>query len=862
MEIAGSAKHVAWLLVIILLLIVSLAAPRPAHTALSTSAASQIQRDEPDQEGVTFDNLLTAGSYSLYIEARNIGQQVHSGEIIALIEPLKPMLNGMQNEYTIFGDFIAANADALSRSRVMVATQPARSSLPPLLIAVELASADAAETFEQKLREFLALVLKSGVSATQGLGIWDHSTESAGEVVAGRGMNQIIPLKRAGRLLVVSLTPFTFKGLRAQSEKSISDDFNFHAARDRFYSEPLFIYYDMALAMRVTKERADPPSHRAPSPPKTSRPGTPLSINRPTIYTEHESHAPLASNWQEQAPANTGSSFNEDSAQSFGIDSETSYQTSGRAETLQSPRPASPSKSDAAVSKKKTSAPPALPSQTKSASGKPAEQPAQSRPVLPTPPQPKLGATVQEVQREGPDTIGMALRSMINGLFNNISFPDAVAIALTFESDSLAVRLLMLNAPGTRMGPIPFLPVLISGPPQASDAASYMPSDTDVFVTASVDLYQLYEMGLSIVNAPGVYGPPRGPKDKDSNAESGIAALEKRLGFKIKEDLLSTLGNEVAIGVPARYLSGTPLAQVPLNSQTPQAGPVFLISVRNKEALQAKLNPALEAVGLKAPNEKGISEKFGEIEINTYSNGSVAFINNFLVIGNTAATVRHLLEARAKDQTLMTSRDFHSYMQWQPRETVAQLYVSAEVLKSLLKNPPSSTHRYDEETKQFLTRFDFDPEPITYAATSDATGPLYEVRIPKNLLIKILAQISVEETMGRGPKNEIAARNFLNMLNESEKQYQAEHGRFGTLEEVGENHGGEKIFRSFFDMIGYKIEFTLSGDKYTATATPAEYGKGGKISFYTDNTGVIRGADHGGRPATAADNAWFSSRDQ
>lgn len=858
---AGSAKQVAWLLVIILPVIVPLAAPRPASAALSISAASQIQRDESDQEGVTFDNLLTARSYSLYIEARNIGQQVHSGEITTLIDPLKPMLDGMQNEYTIFGDFIVANADALSRSRVMVATQPAMSSLPPLLIAVELASADAAENFEQKLREFLALALKSGISGPQGISIRDHSTESASGGIAGRGINQVMPIKRTGRLLVVSLTPFTFKGLRAQSEKSISDDLNFRAARDRFYSEPLFIYYDLALSARVTKERADPPTRRVPSPPKTAQPGTPLSINKPAVYTEHESPARLASNWQGQASANTVSSFNEDSAQSFGIDSETSYQTGGGAETLQSPRPASPPKKDAAVSKK-SSAPTAPPSQTKSAGDRPAEQPPQARPVLLPPPRAPISGTVQEVHRGGPDAIGMALRSMMNGLFNNISFPGAVAIALTFESDSLAVRLLMLNAPGTKMGPIPFVPVLISGPPQAADAANYMPSDTDVFVTASLDLYQLYEMGLSIVNAPGVYGPPRMPKDKTSNAESGVAALEKRLGFKIKEDLLSTLGNEVAVGMPARYLSGTPFAAVPLNSQTPQAGPVFLISVLNKEALQAKLPPALEAVGLKAPNEKGISEKFGEIEIKTYSNSSVAFINNFLVIGNTTSTVRHLLEARAKDQTLMTSSDFHSYMQWQPRETVAQLYVSASVLKGVFKKPQPVSDRYDEETKQFLARFDFDPEPITYAATSDVAGPLYELRIPKNLLIKILAEITVEEIMVRGPRNEIAARNFLSMLNESEKQYRTEHGRFGTLEEVREKAGGEKVFQSFFDMIGYKLEFTLSGDRYTATATPVEYGKGGKISFYTDNSGAIRGGDHGGRPATAADNVWFSSRDQ
>jgi hypothetical protein len=456
------------------------------------------------------------------------------------------------------------------------------------------------------------------------------------------------------------------------------------------------------------------------------------------------------------------------------------------------------------------------------------------------------------------------LRGLLGGFMtgpsNNSSLPEAVAVALTFEGDSLAVRMLMINAPGTKMSPIPFLPILVSGSPQASDAASYMPSDTDVFATASLDLYQVYETGLVIMNAAGGSGPPRTPDGPAPNRESWIAALEKRVGFKIKEDLLPTLGNEFALGIPARYLSGTPLAAVPPGSQTPQVGPVFLISVRDKESLQAKLKPVLEAVGLKAPNEKGISEKFGEIEINTYSYGAVAFINNFLIIGDSATTVRHLLEARAKDQTLMTSRDFHSYMQWQPRETVAQLYVSAAVLKDTFKKSQGSADSYDEETKQVLARFSFDPEPVTYAATSDAAGALYEVRVPKNLLMRIFAEMSVEDKQSRILRNEIAARNSLNLINQYEKMYRQEHGRFGTLEEINEKGGGEKILRGHFDSTGYKFELTLSGDKYAATATPVEYGKTGRNSFYTDHTGVLREGDHGGKPATAADTALGSPR--
>jgi hypothetical protein len=52
---------------------------------------------------------------------------------------------------------------------------------------------------------------------------------------------------------------------------------------------------------------------------------------------------------------------------------------------------------------------------------------------------------------------------------------------------------------------------------------------------------------------------------------------------------------------------------------------------------------------------------------------------------------------------------------------------------------------------------------------------------------------------------------------------------------------------------GYNFEVTVSGDQFQAVAMPKEYGKTGKRSFFVDKSGVVRGDDHGGAPATAAD---------
>jgi hypothetical protein len=107
--------------------------------------------------------------------------------------------------------------------------------------------------------------------------------------------------------------------------------------------------------------------------------------------------------------------------------------------------------------------------------------------------------------------------------------------------------------------------------------------------------------------------------------------------------------------------------------------------------------------------------------------------------------------------------------------------------------------------------------------------------------------------MSRGPRNEAMASTSLSILNEYQSLHRMAHNRFGTLEEILRGSLSEKRFLGLFESCGYKFEMTLSGDKYAATATPVEYGKSGKLSFYTDNSRVIRQGDHGGRPATAAD---------
>lgn len=90
------------------------------------------------------------------------------------------------------------------------------------------------------------------------------------------------------------------------------------------------------------------------------------------------------------------------------------------------------------------------------------------------------------------------------------------------------------------------------------------------------------------------------------------------------------------------------------------------------------------------------------------------------------------------------------------------------------------------------------------------------------------------------------------MVVSGQATYQATKGdgNYGTLDQLAEQ---SLVPKDFLHQYGYKMELTVVGSKFEASAVPMEYGKSGKMSYFIDETGVLRGADHGGGAATVAD---------
>ena len=67
--------------------------------------------------------------------------------------------------------------------------------------------------------------------------------------------------------------------------------------------------------------------------------------------------------------------------------------------------------------------------------------------------------------------------------------------------------------------------------------------------------------------------------------------------------------------------------------------------------------------------------------------------------------------------TAISDGDFQSYTGWQPQTTVTLIYVSAGLLKGWMPDKSPINDIGDDATKEFLARYRFEPEPVTFAAS-------------------------------------------------------------------------------------------------------------------------------------------------
>jgi hypothetical protein len=158
----------------------------------------------------------------------------------------------------------------------------------------------------------------------------------------------------------------------------------------------------------------------------------------------------------------------------------------------------------------------------------------------------------------------------------------------------------------------------------------------------------------------------------------------------------------------------------------------------------------------------------------------------------------------------------------------------------------------DPLVRTLLAQLEMPPESASFETTNEGDSVVHEMRVPVSMLQAYTLALTVGARDAPVLSGEMMASYTLDEIQNAELTFKIEKkkDRFGTLEELI----AEKILdKSFAEHMGYQIELSASGEKFDATATPKEYGKTGRLSFFLDETGAMRAADHKGKPADASD---------
>jgi hypothetical protein len=797
-----------------------LAAPVGAQRPAAPPTAPASREAAPRTAEPTFDNLLAADSYKMYGEVRNIGQLMSTGGAGEIVDPIIKLADPPQQFKSII-KFLKTNSEALATARLLFATWPVRTDLPYAFVAIEFATNEEAAKFSPKLETFLPTVLPPVPEPTPEAtaspsGPAQAKTTGLGQQPAAQPKKETDPaptpgaspqpkaerlpfvISHTGNLVLISDKSFKLENLHPLGTKSLFEDQNFRIAHDRFSSEPLFVFFNVALEEKRKPATEKPQQVTAEADAERMKPAEADTDDSPD-------ETPVKSPSEPPLPEPTPSLGNANQQRT--------------AVLIAGPEP-SPA-----------------PSPTKE----------------------------QQAQAIAASQVGHMLDALG---FGEPQWPEAVGVALALDNNDYVIKAILIDRPDAKQLPLPFVPQLISGPSFATNAPSVLPEDTEVFVTASIDFLQTYEgmrKATEIKAKAEVKQIPTGGKEPPLDT---YAEFEKKAGLKIKDDLLPVFGNELALAGSLKSLQGAgglivgptaapkPSPESDAKDDKEKKGsdvfPMLLLAVKDREGARRVLPHVLEGLGMGEANLLAQVEKREDTELVNYAGiFAYAFVGDFVVISD-APTVRHVIDAFIKHQTLSSSSAFRNSRRWEPSRTLGQIYISPALMEGYHDEIRKNSATVDPAMRDFLLGLDPTASAITYALSNEGLGTQHEIHLPKNLILTMVAGISSATKNPPPEMNEAVAIGMLQMINGVEANYQSTYGKgkYGTLDELVAQ---KLVTKEMFEKYGYNFEVTVSGDQFEAVATPKEYGKTGKRSFFVDKTGVVRGDDHGGAPATSAD---------
>src|SRR5439155_10715522 len=175
------------------------------------------------------------------------------------------------------------NSEALGSSRLMFASWPARTDVPTVFVAIEFPTNEDAAKFAPKLETLLPTLLPPPTTPEPTPVVAPAQKDPSGSPAAqlAKAPAKAAPqpvdqadsptgnsftideyhfpyvITRVGNLVCISEKSFKFEKLHPAGSKPLSQDQNFRTVRDKFATEPVFVFLNVALEDK-TKPQPSP----------------------------------------------------------------------------------------------------------------------------------------------------------------------------------------------------------------------------------------------------------------------------------------------------------------------------------------------------------------------------------------------------------------------------------------------------------------------------------------------------------------------------------------------------------------------------------------------------------------------------
>ncbi|MGA9767448.1 MAG: DUF3352 domain-containing protein [Blastocatellia bacterium] len=326
--------------------------------------------------------------------------------------------------------------------------------------------------------------------------------------------------------------------------------------------------------------------------------------------------------------------------------------------------------------------------------------------------------------------------------------PYAIAMGGSLQGDAMIVRALMLFSSKQSADSLfgMFGSLTSTGQTGQSVAATFAAPDADIFVGFMLDWDKLYDSIQSVLGMIATAQSNNNPQaDKDL-----FAMAEASLGFSIKNDLIPTLGNEVAISLSG-FDSVMRLVPQPgmrkVVAQKPTT-PRFMLMVALKDPVRFEklIARLVNPTGSQSPAR--VTYRNAAISYN--KSFAYAITDKFFMIGGSVTDIRRALDAHALGTSLASTADYRAAV-GPARQTMLQAYLSSNLSNKLYDSVLAEAAKSNAALKEFVSKPAQMRSAIGLAMLPDSDGLMMEMRVPTSLTFMALAYLATNKPAVNSP---------------------------------------------------------------------------------------------------------------